>query len=527
MLKKLLSYNEKILVLVIFIFSLLLNQYYANRGAFPIESFAHFDIAYKIIHGDIPFQDYWLVSGLFIDYLQAFFFKIFGLNFQTYVLQASLFNCLLAVLTFYILKNFKLNIYQCFFYSISFATLAYTTSGTLYVDHHASLLCLLAVYMLIMFIKTEREIFLIFLPIISGLAFLTKSAPTVYIIFSIFLILTFYILNKKKFNWFLYLALSSLSFVMFTLIFFKIVNIPFSSFFNQYILFPSSIGKDRYGELNFLSGGVLFDFKFIYLAFLPILLVNINFVNILKSKKELADKQFYYFLSLLFLTISLIFHQVNTRNQEFIFFLIPVICAFSAIYINASDLKLKKYSSILIMAFCFFVTTKYHVRFNEDRRFHEMGNINFDLSIDARRIDAKLSGLNWITPLFPNDPEKEVRLLNATIDILKNDKRKKIVLTNYSFLSSVLNENLNSPSRWYIPNGAAYPIENNKYFDEYKNFLINLINRKNISVVYIVAPVKNDELYRYIDRDCFAESDVADFLKKLEIKKCNTIKTPS
>ena len=41
-----------------------------------------------------------------------------------------------------------------------------------------------------------------------------------------------------------------------------------------------------------------------------------------------------------------------------------------------------------------------------------------------------------------------------------------MVLSNYSFLSSVLNENLNSPSRWYIPNGAAYPIEGNKYFDK-------------------------------------------------------------
>ena len=78
MLKKLLSHNEKTLALVIFIFSLLLNQYYANRGAFPIESFAHFDIAYRILNGDVPFQDYWLVSGLFIDYIQAIFFKIFS-----------------------------------------------------------------------------------------------------------------------------------------------------------------------------------------------------------------------------------------------------------------------------------------------------------------------------------------------------------------------------------------------------------------------------------------------------------------
>ena len=105
MLKKLLSYNEKILVLVIFIFALLLNQYYANRGAFPIESFAHFDVAYRIINGDIPFKDYWLVSGLFIDYLQAFFFKIFGLSWKTFVFNSAIFNCLTSLVIYFCFLN--------------------------------------------------------------------------------------------------------------------------------------------------------------------------------------------------------------------------------------------------------------------------------------------------------------------------------------------------------------------------------------------------------------------------------------
>ena len=198
MFKKILQHNEKILILSIFLFSLLLNQYYANRGTFPIESFAHFDVAFRILLGDIPFEDYWLVSGLFIDYLQALFFYFFGLNFQVYVLHASLLNCALSILTFYLLKKFYLNIYFCFFYSISFALLAYTTSGTLYVDHHASLLCLLAIYSLIISIKTDKKIFLFLLPIILGFAFFTKSAPTVYVILSVFIILTIYILNNKK-----------------------------------------------------------------------------------------------------------------------------------------------------------------------------------------------------------------------------------------------------------------------------------------------------------------------------------------
>ena len=77
MFKKFLPRSENILVLLIFLFALLINQHYANKGAFPIDSFAHFDIAFRILQGDIPFQDYWLVSGLLIDYIQAFFFLSF------------------------------------------------------------------------------------------------------------------------------------------------------------------------------------------------------------------------------------------------------------------------------------------------------------------------------------------------------------------------------------------------------------------------------------------------------------------
>ncbi len=524
MLIKNLQHREKFLVFIILVFSLIINQYYANRGVFPIESFAHFDIAFRIINGDIPFQDYWLVSGLFIDYLQAFFFKVFGQNFQVYIFHASIINCLLTIITFYILKNFNLNIYQCFLYSICFATLGYTTSGTLYVDHHSSLLCLLAVFCLIMAIKTERRKYLILLPIILGLAFLTKSAPSVYVFFSVSLILILYILIEKKFNWLLHLFLSSISFIFLTVLLFNIANIKLENFFNQYIFFSSSIGKDRIAELNFLSEGVIYDYKFIYISFLPLLILSL--FDVIKSKKNILNKNFFYFLSLLLLTISLVIHQTNTRNQEFIFFLIPVMCGFSSIFILNNKIKYKKYFSVFLLMFCLFVTLKYHFRFNDERRFHEMSKINFDLSIDAKNIDKKLSGLKWITPIFPINPEKEIKFLKKIINILNNENKKTMVLSNYSFLSLVTNKNLHSPSRWFIPNGAAYPIENNKYYDEYKSFLIELISRKNISVIYIISPVKNDELYRYISKECFEEEKSIEDVKKLLIKDCSYLKTP-
>ena len=40
-----------------------------------------------------------------------------------------------------------------------------------------------------------------------------------------------------------------------------------------------------------------------------------------------------------------------------------------------------------------------------------MSNIDFSLSVNAREIDKKLTGLRWITPIFPEEPEKQIRII--------------------------------------------------------------------------------------------------------------------
>ena len=70
--------NDKVLIFIILIFSICFNQYFGNRGVFPADSFAFFDSGYRILNGEFPFKDYWVVSGVFIDYFQALLFLIFG-----------------------------------------------------------------------------------------------------------------------------------------------------------------------------------------------------------------------------------------------------------------------------------------------------------------------------------------------------------------------------------------------------------------------------------------------------------------
>ena len=86
------------------------------------------------------------------------------------------------------------------------------------------------------------------------------------------------------------------------------------------------------------------------------------------------------------------------------------------------------YFLVAIIFICFFSVGKYHLRFNEERKFNELENVNLSKAIDAKNINAKLKGLKWITHLHPNNPEEEVKNLNQAINIFKKDKSKKMLL---------------------------------------------------------------------------------------------------
>jgi hypothetical protein len=98
-----------------------------------------------------------------------------------------------------------------------------------------------------------------------------------------------------------------------------------------------------------------------------------------------------------------------------------------------------------------------------------------------------------------------------------------MVMTNYSFFSSILNEKLFSPSRWHISDGTDYPLSGNKYFDSYKNLLIRLIKKNNIKVIYTIYPVENSVLFTYLNKSCFKEIKISSILNSYEIKSCYEI----
>ena len=484
-----------------------------------MDSFHFFDSGYRVLNGDVPFIDYWLVKGPLLDYMQALFFYIFGVNWQSYVLHASLFNALITISTFFVLKNFKLKTTYCFMYSLFFSILAYPSSGTPFIDHHSAFFSLLGIYCLLLAINNQRKLYWTLIPIFLGFAFLSKQVPAAYIILSVSFILILYSMVNRKFDCIKYSFVGSLSFVVLILIFGKFQGITLSSFLDQYIFYPQTVGVERFKNLNFKS--FLGNFILIYLAIAILLYENIK--KIFYYKNYIKHNNFYVFLVLIFLTFSLILHQVLTKNQIFIFFLIPILTAFSQISLNDSKLKFKKSIYLIIVLICFYATFKYHLRFNEDRKFHELKNVNFELAVDAKKIHKKLSGLNWITPQFKKNPIEEINIINQIESLLKKDSRNKMVITNYPFFSIMLNQKLYAPSRVYTHDGTTHPLKGNKYARKYKELMDNIIFRNDISVIYIINATDKDTNFHYVDlyKDCFKKIYLFEQLKSYELKNCN------
>ncbi len=506
----------EIYFVILFLFSLVFNQYFGNRGLSPLDSSGLFGGGYRVLNGDFPFKDYWVTTGPFIDYFQGLLFLIFGTNWQVYVFHASLLNALSTIGTFIVLKNLKLDLNYCFFYSFCFSILAYPSSGTPFVDHHSIFLSLIGVYCFILGIQKQKKIYWISIPFIMGFAFFSKQVPSGYVFLSLIFVLILYYFITKKIYWFKYLLSSSVLFIIFLLILLFLSQTKLYDFLDQYIFYSGSFGNSRLYNIDFSFENLIGNFKFIYLCFLPFLFANL--ANLYKKKNYIKTFEFYNFSIITLLIFSLIFHQILTKNQNFIFFLVPLAAAMSQVDLKFYDSKKRKLISIFLIIVCIFSTTKYHDRFNIQRKLHDFKDTNFKNSIDAQVISKKLFGLKWITPEFNKDPQKEIDMIIDTKNVLNKDKRKKIVFSNHSVLYILLEDKIYSPGRWYAGDGSTHPIPNNKYYDKYKKFLLNLIIKNDIEVIFVVS-MKNDTVYNYINRECLTEKKFSSFLSSFDIKK--------
>ena len=65
--RKKISINQNvttILIILLFSFGFFVNFFYGSLGVFPIDTFLHYDSGYRILNGEYPIKDFWIIHVL-------------------------------------------------------------------------------------------------------------------------------------------------------------------------------------------------------------------------------------------------------------------------------------------------------------------------------------------------------------------------------------------------------------------------------------------------------------------------------
>jgi len=197
-------------------YAFLINWYSGNIGVIPIDTFGFFDTGHSILKGSLPIRDFWIFTGLLVDYMEALFILIFGNNWNSHLAHGSFMNIVATISLFFFLKEFNLKKRYLVFYSISFATLCYPVTGTPFAYMHAYIFSLLAIFNLIIAIKKKNKLLWFFLPFICFFAFLSMQTPTIYVLLILLITLFSYFYKSKDFlNLKFFFAGSIISIILF------------------------------------------------------------------------------------------------------------------------------------------------------------------------------------------------------------------------------------------------------------------------------------------------------------------------
>ncbi len=509
-LKKEKIYTEIPIILVIITYAYLINWYSGNIGIIPIDSFAFLDTGYSIIFDHLPIRDFWIFTGLLVDYMEAAFLYLLGNNWNSHLAHSSFMNIIATLGLYFFLREYEFKFHYIIFYCLSFATLCYPLSGTPFAYMHAYIFSLLAIFTLLIAIKKNSKILWFALPFLYLFAFLSMQTPTAYILIILFFIILYHFQKTKKFENLKYFIYGNiLSFCLFALFLFY-TDTPIKNFIYQYILFPLTIGEGRItskevayiGLIDQLNFKRLFgEFKFIHFILVP--LIFLSFKMLKKKNKNINILNFL----IIFSSLAFFFNQLITANQIYIFSLIPLLAAI--LHLNLQYLKINPKIFYLIFLLVIFSTVKFHLRFNIDRKFHDLENVNKNNAISANLIDKNFKSLKWVSKF--DDPENEVSFIKEAIKIIDNDRRKKVLVTHYQFMSTILNKPLYIFNRWYLWDNNTHPTENHKYFDNYKSLVRQNIEKNEIEVIYILGQEKEIEfanIKNYFTNTCFESKTI-------------------
>ena len=504
----------KLNIIFIILVPIVANHYYGSIGVFPIDTFAFFDSSNLINKGFLPIRDYWTSNGFLIDLIQSIFFKIFGVNWQIYLLHSSIVNFLFTFFTYKFLISEGLNHKYSLLYSLCAGILAYPSSGVPFPDHHSIIFSIIAIYFFVFSIRKGSKFYLFWTIAFLYLAFLSKQVPAAFFIILVTLYLITISLKSKNYKFIIFAIVFSFLLISILFLFLFIFQIGLKNFFIQYISFPMTIGAERSSGINFyfLFKSLINEFKFFSIF------IIIIFYQFLKGKEK--QEVISIKLLMIFLSFISIINQEMMKNQNIIFFILPILAGI--IHLDFENLKERKYliPILLIIFLNIFITIKYHERFNVNRKFMDIERVDKNNFINGELFSDKLKGLKWITNDFQLKPEEELNLILESIKYLKKNKENSMIITYYQFINSEIDHNIYSPNRWYTSDGVSYPFKSNRYYETYSAFFKQKLMDRKIKKIYTIKPLDEKTFKFMLKSNCLSSLRINKILFQHDITNC-------
>ena len=507
--------KEKLLLEVlvlsgVLVYAYLINWYSGNIGLIPIDSFGFLDSGYSITKGHLPIRDFWIFTGLIVDYMEAGFLYLLGNNWNSHLAHSSFMNIVATLCFYFFLKEYNLNFINRTFYSLCFATLCYPVSGTPFAYIHAYIFSLIAIFNLILAIKKKNKVLWFLFPYTCFLAFLSMQTPTAYILLILLSLLIIYFIESKDYeNLKTFIAGCLSSFLLFIL-FLYLTKTPIENFIYQYILFPLTIGEGRIGskEIAYISlmdqmnlKRLFGEFKFIHIFLFPLIFFSLK--KFKKNEKNLNILNF----TIIATTLAFFFNQLITANQIYIFSLIPILAA--VLHLNLKKLNFNTKIIYIILLLVLFATIKFHLRFNVDRKFHDIEKVDKNIAIKANTFHENFKNLKWVSKF--DNPQDELNVIKQAFNIIDNDDRQKTLITHYQFFATFLDKPMNNLNRWYLWDNNTHPTENHKYFEVYKSLINKNIKKNKVKVIYLLGQkneIKFNNVKNYFTDTCFESKTI-------------------
>jgi len=500
--------------------------YYGRVAYMPLDSPIVFDGGWRILSGQIPFRDFTLPNAIIPIFLQAFFFKIFGVNWFVYCLHAAIFNGLFCVLVFFFFRIFGGRLLLSFFYALLSGVIFYTPFGVPIQDQHAFFFTFLLIFLTCLSIHVSnpffKQLLFFFIPIVTIIAFLSKQIPTA---FGAVLALAILLFTERRNLFVLTRSLLAGALVagIILCVLYYALGINFELLKVYFFQIPAETGIERVTKIFSERWiGVLKQMVDLWPLFLPFGLVTILFLGALplafkdfvisdtKSfwkalAQEIKNDFFPLFLAESLLIISFLF-MIMTNNQiqngvplTFIslglthLFLLDV---FSQVRHNDSNFRLVSQKSILFLISIILCIISLWVAWNFDRKVnatrivHDLRYTEKDAESPKQKMPEPLSFLVWKTPkAYSGEPKDFLRI----IDFFQHNEGNFYLLGDSSVLYALTGRDSVNPILWFHP-GQTLPYRTSPLFPAFQNRLMQTLQKYNVRYIVLESTwgVKNN-----------------------------------